>query len=52
MVIILANSVAETGIGVTAELLQQDQPAMDAIEAGIRRIEQDRDTLRGTGELA
>ena len=41
MVIILANSVAETGIGVTAELLQQDQPAMDAIEAGIRRIEQD-----------
>ena len=40
--ILLANEEAASGVAKTAELLKQNQPALHAIEAGIRLIECDK----------
>ena len=38
---LLANEEATSGVAKTAELLKQNQPALHAIEAGIRLVECD-----------
>jgi L-asparaginase len=39
--VVLANSVADAGVGVAAEVLRLGAPALDVVEAGIRPVEID-----------
>jgi L-asparaginase / beta-aspartyl-peptidase len=49
--IVLANDEAAYGVATTAQLLQQNQPALEAIEAGIRLVESD-ETVHSVGRGA
>jgi L-asparaginase / beta-aspartyl-peptidase len=46
--IVLANDDGASGVHMTAQLLKQKQPALDAIEAGIRMVEVD-ETVHSAG---
>jgi L-asparaginase / beta-aspartyl-peptidase len=49
--IVLANDEAASGVAKTAELLKQNQPALHAIEVGIRLVESD-ETVHSVGRGA